>query len=480
MAWGDYFFTHIFKKIIHYFGKRNPARTFAVPKHQRAYRTKWGDVAQSVEQRTENPCVGGSIPSITTSQNSLVFLRESFFYAFYFNNLCLNRFIFHILPKNHYFCGLILLGWENSAPQKRFSKTIQITSAPEMKLSEFKFDLPESLIALHPSERGEARLMVVHRKTGEIEHKHFGDIIQYFDDGDVLVVNNTKVFPARLYGQKEKTGAEIEVFLLRELNREMRLWDVLVDPARKIRVGNKLYFGDSDLVAEVIDNTTSRGRTIRFLYDGSHENLMKMVDQLGETPLPPEIISRRKVDSADRERFQTVFAQHVGAVAAPTAGMHFTKAIMKRLEIKGASFAPITLHVGLGTFRGVDVEDLTKHKTDSEKYSIGQDASDLVNAALDKNKRVCAVGTTSLKAIESSVTASGHLKPVDGWTDRFIFPPYDFKIANAFISNFQLPESILLMSACAFGGYDLIMKAYQVAIKEKYKFFTYGDALLIL
>lgn len=349
-----------------------------------------------------------------------------------------------------------------------------------MKLSEFKFDLPQSLIALHPSDRGESRLMVVHRKTGEIEHKTFADVINYFDDGDVMAINDTKVFPARLYGQKEKTGAKIEVFLLRELNREMRLWDVLVDPARKIRVGNKLYFGDSDLVAEVIDNTTSRGRTIRFLYDGDNEAFMKLVDELGETPLPPEIISRRKVESADRERFQTIFAEHVGAVAAPTAGMHFTKAIMKRLEIKGVDFAPITLHVGLGTFRTVDVEDLTKHKTDSENYRITQASAEIVNKAIDGKKRICAVGTTSLKAIESSVSASGHLKPVEGWTDKFVFPPYDFKIANALLSNFQLPESILLMAACAFGGFDLVMKAYEIAIKEKYKFFTYGDAMLII
>jgi len=356
----------------------------------------------------------------------------------------------------------------------------KFTEYPAMKLSEFKFDLPQSLIALHPSDRGESRLMVVHRKTGEIEHKTFADLINYFDDGDVMAINDTKVFPARLYGQKEKTGAKIEVFLLRELNREMRLWDVLVDPARKIRVGNKLYFGDSDLVAEVIDNTTSRGRTIRFLYDGDNDAFMKLVDELGETPLPPEIISRRKVETSDRERFQTIFAEHVGAVAAPTAGMHFTKAIMKRLEIKGIDFAPVTLHVGLGTFRTVDVEDLTKHKTDSENYRITQASADIVNKAIDSKKRICAVGTTSLKAIESSVSASGHLKAVEGWTDKFVFPPYDFKIANALLSNFQLPESILLMSACAFGGFDLVMKAYEMAIKEKYKFFTYGDAMLIV
>jgi S-adenosylmethionine:tRNA ribosyltransferase-isomerase len=349
-----------------------------------------------------------------------------------------------------------------------------------MKLSEFKFDLPQSLIALHPKERGEARMMVVHRKSGEIEHKSFSDIIQYFDDGDVMVVNDTKVFPARLYGQKEKTGAKIEVFLLRELNREMRLWDVLVDPARKIRVGNKLYFGDSELVAEVIDNTTSRGRTIRFLYDGTYDDFMNMVNELGETPLPPEIITRRAVTSEDREQFQTIFADKLGAVAAPMAGMHFTKVIAKRLELKGVDFAPITLHVGLGTFRNVDVEDLTKHKTDSENFQISEKTAQKINSSLDEGKRICAIGTTSLKAIESSVSASGHVKPVEGWTDRFIFPPYDFKIGSSLLTNFHLPESILLMNACAFGGYDLIMKAYEAALKEKYRFFTYGDVMLIL
>lgn len=349
-----------------------------------------------------------------------------------------------------------------------------------MKLSEFKFDLPQSLVALHPAERGQSRLMVVHRKTGLIEHKVFTDVINYFDDGDVMVVNDTKVFPARLFGQKEKTGAKIEVFLLRELNREMRLWDVLVDPARKIRVGNKLYFGESDLVAEVIDNTTSRGRTIRFLYDGNYDDFMRMVDELGETPLPPEIISHRQVESEDRDRYQTIFAENVGAVAAPTAGMHFTKVLAKRMEIKGIDFAPVTLHVGLGTFRNVDVEDLTKHKTDSENFDITESTTNIVNNAIDKGKRICAVGTTTLKAIESSVSASGHVKPVEGWTDKFIFPPYDFKIASSMITNFHLPESILLMTTSAFGGYDLIMKAYEEALKEKYKFFTYGDAMLIL
>ena len=347
-----------------------------------------------------------------------------------------------------------------------------------MKLAEFRFDLPESLIAKYPVERGEARLMVVDRKTKTIEHKKFSDILSYFTDGDVMVINNTKVFPARLYGNKEKTGAKIEVFLLRELNREMKLWDVLVDPARKIRVGNKLYFGDSDLVAEVIDNTTSRGRTIRFLFDGNYDEFMKAVDQLGEMPIPREIL--RESVEADREHYQTVFAEHVGAVAAPTAGLHFTRAMMKRMEIKGIHFAPITLHIGLGTFRQVDVEDLTNHKTDSENFRIGPDAADIVNTGLDAGKRVCAIGTTALKAIESSVSANSRLKPVEGWTDRFIFPPYDFKIANALLTNMHLPESVLLMMTSAFGGHELIKEAYRVAIKEKYRFFTYGDAMLIL
>lgn len=347
-----------------------------------------------------------------------------------------------------------------------------------MKLSEFKFDLPQSLVALYPADRGDSRLMVVNRQTKKIEHKKFSEIIDYFSEGDVMVVNDTKVFPARLYGQKEKTGAKIEVFLLRELNREMRLWDVLVDPARKIRVGNKLYFGDSDLVAEVIDNTTSRGRTIRFLYDGNHDELMRAIDELGETPLPRDI--KRKVEDADRERYQTIFAQHVGAVAAPTAGMHFTKVIQRRMEIKGINFAPITLHVGVGTFRQVDVEDLTKHKTDSENYAISEPSTAIINNALDNKKKVCAIGTTSLKALESSVSANNRVKPFVGWTDKFIFPPYDFKISNALLTNFHLPESILLMMTCAFGGHELIMEAYDVAIREKYKFFSYGDAMLII
>lgn len=348
-----------------------------------------------------------------------------------------------------------------------------------MKLSAFKLELPEKYIALHPAEnRDESRLMVINRKEQTIDHKTFKDMVGYFDDGDVLVINNTKVFPARLYGNKEKTGAEIEVFLLRELNKEMHLWDVLVDPARKIRVGNKLYFGDGDLVAEVIDNTTSRGRTIRFLVDISDEEFYNAIDSLGETPLPKHI--QREAEPEDRERFQTIYAEHIGAVAAPSAGLHFTPQVMKRLEIKGVVMTPITLHIGLGTFRPVDVEDLTKHKTDSENYQVGEDTVTLVNNAMASKRKVCAVGTTAMRTLETSVSAGGLLKVNEGWTDKFIFPPYEFKICNAMITNFHLPESTLLMMACAFGGYDLIMEAYQVAIKEDYRFFSYGDAMLII
>lgn len=348
-----------------------------------------------------------------------------------------------------------------------------------MKLSAFKFDLPSSFIALHPKEnRDESRLMVIHRDSGKIEHRTFKDIVEYFDDGDVMVINDTKVFPARLYGNKEKTGAKIEVFLLRELNKEMKLWDVLVDPARKIRVGNKLYFGEGELVAEVIDNTTSRGRTIRFLFDGSDEDFYKMIDRLGETPLPKSI--KRAAEPEDRERFQTIYAKNVGAVAAPTAGLHFTKQVMKRLEIKGVDIDPVTLHIGLGTFRPVDVEDLTKHKMDSEHYMVSESTAIRVNEALDAKKRVISIGTTVMRTLESSVSAGGRLKPNEGWTDKFIFPQYEFKICNALVTNFHLPESTLLMMASAFGGYDLVMEAYQVAMKEKYRFFTYGDAMLII
>lgn len=348
-----------------------------------------------------------------------------------------------------------------------------------MKLSEFKFDLPVSLIASEPAEnRDEARLMVIHKNTGKIEHKVFKDIIHYFDEGDVMIANDTMVFPARLYGRKEKTGAKIEVFLLRELNADMHLWDVLVDPARKIRVGNKLYFGDGELVAEVIDNTTSRGRTIRFLFDGDSEAFDKVIEQLGETPLPKYI--KRKVKPEDKERFQTIFAKNKGAVSAPTAGLHFTRQLMKRLQLKGVDFGYVTLHIGLGTFRSVDVEDLTKHKMDSENFVVGTDAVKLVNHALENRSRVCAIGTTSMRSLESAVSATNRLKEREGWTDKFIFPPYDFKICNALVTNFHQPESTLLMVACAFGGYDLVMEAYQAAKKEKYKFLTYGDAMLIL
>jgi S-adenosylmethionine:tRNA ribosyltransferase-isomerase len=349
-----------------------------------------------------------------------------------------------------------------------------------MKLSEFKFDLPTNLIAQVPAEnRDESRLMVVHRAEKRIEHRIFKDVIEYFNEGDALVVNDTKVFPARLYGNKEKTGAKIEVFLLRELNKEMRLWDVLVDPARKIRVGNKLYFGDGELVAEVIDNTTSRGRTIRFLYDGNETDFHKMIDHLGETPIP-KLQLRRNAQDEDREWFQTIFAAHTGAVAAPTAGLHFTKQIVKRLELKGVSISPVTLHVGLGTFRSVDVEDLTKHKMDSENFNVPGTTAEMVNKSIESKGKVCAVGTTTLRALESSVSAGGRLKANQGWTDRFLYPPYEFKICNSLITNFHLPESTLLIMAAAFGGYDLIMEAYQTAIKEKYRFFTYGDAMLII
>lgn len=349
-----------------------------------------------------------------------------------------------------------------------------------MKLSMFKFNLPKELIAEHPAKnREDSRLMVVERATGKITHKKFKDVINYFDEGDVLILNDTKVFPARMYGNKEKTGAKIEVFLLRELNAESRLWDVLVDPARKIRIGNKLYFGENDnLVAEVIDNTTSRGRTLRFLYDGSYEEFRKVLYDLGETPLPKYI--KRANEPEDTERYQTVFAKNEGAVAAPTAGLHFSRELLKRLEIKGVQFAPLTLHVGLGTFRTVEVEDLTKHKMESEEALISSDACKIVNNAKDKKKRVCAVGTTVMRGIESSVSTTGQLNPYVGWTNKFIFPPYDFSVANCMITNFHMPESTLLMMVSAFGGYDLINKAYKEAIKEKYRFYSYGDAMLII
>ena len=349
-----------------------------------------------------------------------------------------------------------------------------------MKLSHFKFDLPPDLLAEYPSEqRDEARLMVLDRKTQTIEHKLFKDLVDYFDEGDVMVFNNTKVFPARLYGNKEKTGARIEVFLLRELNKESRLWDVLVDPARKIRIGNKLFFGDNeDLVAEVIDNTTSRGRTLRFLFDGNYEDFRKKLKELGETPLPKYI--KREAEPSDAERYQTIYAKHEGAVAAPTAGLHFSKHLLKKLEINGINLAEITLHVGLGTFNPVEVEDLSKHKMDSEQIDIPENAVKIVNIALDNKKRICAVGTTVMRTFESSVSANQRLKPFSGWTNKFLFPPHDFSIANAMITNFHTPKSTLMMMTSAFAGHDFLKKAYAEAIKEKYNFYSYGDAMLII
>jgi len=351
------------------------------------------------------------------------------------------------------------------------------------KLSQFNFELPEELIAQYPAEeRDESRLMVVDREKGTIEHKIFKDVLDYYDDGDSFIFNNTRVFPARLFGKKEKTGARIEVFLLRELNKEQRLWDVLVDPARKIRVGNKLYFtddADNDvLIAEVVDNTTSRGRTIRFLFDEDDNAFNDSLSLLGNTPLPKYI--NREPEKIDRERYQTIYAKELGAVAAPTAGLHFSKSLMKRLELKGVSFAELTLHVGLGTFRGIDVEDLSKHKMDAEYIKITEQAAQVVNKSIKARKNVCSVGTTSMRTIESAVSAEGLLKETEGWTNKFIFPPYDFTIANSMITNFHLPKSSLVIMVAAFGGYDLIMEAYQEAIKEKYRFYSYGDAMLIL
>lgn len=347
-----------------------------------------------------------------------------------------------------------------------------------MKLTAFNFELPEKLIAQYPTNvRDESRLMVVHRESGKIEHKIFKDVLDYFDEGDALVVNDTKVFPARLYGKKEKTGARIEVFLLRELNPEAKLWDVLVDPARKIRVGNKLYFGD-ELVAEVVDNTTSRGRTIRFLFDGTNEEFRAIIATLGNTPLPKYIT--REAEEFDLERYQTVYAREEGAVAAPTAGLHFSEELLKRLEIKGVLRADLTLHVGLGTFRNIEVEDLSKHKMDAEYFNITERTANIVNTATKNKKRICAVGTTTMRSLESGVSATGTLKASGGWTNKFIFPPYEFNIANSMITNFHLPKTSLVIMVAAFAGYDLVMEAYQQAIKKKYRFFSYGDAMLII
>jgi S-adenosylmethionine:tRNA ribosyltransferase-isomerase len=349
-----------------------------------------------------------------------------------------------------------------------------------MKLSKFKFKLPDELIAQYPAKhRDESRLMVVHRKTGEIEHRTFKDVLEYFNEHDLFIFNDTKVFPARLYGNKEKTGAQIEVFLLRELNHEMRLWDVLVEPARKIRIGNKLYFGEDDsIVAEVIDNTTSRGRTLRFLFDGTHEEFRKGLYSLGETPLPRNIT--REVEPEDADRFQTIFAKNEGAVSAPAAGMHFSRELMKRMEIKGIDTAFLTSHMSLGNFRDIDVEDLTKHKMDSEQMLVTKETALQVNKARDENKNICAVGVTVMRALETVVGTEGKIKPYDGWTNKFIFPPYEFTVANSMITNFHLPYSTLIMLTAAFGDYDLIMKAYDLAIKEEYKFGVYGDAMLII
>ena len=349
-----------------------------------------------------------------------------------------------------------------------------------MKLSQFKFKLPQDLIAQYPvAERDQSRLMVIHRASGEIENRIFKDIIDYFDDGDIFVFNDTKVFPARLFGNKEKTGARIEVFLLRELNAENKLWDVLVEPARKIRIGNKLYFGDDEsMVAEVIDNTTSRGRTLRFLYDGPHEEFKKALFALGQTPLPAYI--NREPEPSDAERYQTIYASKEGAVVAPAAGLHFSRELLKRLEIKGIYQAFLTLHSGLGNFREIDVEDLTKHRMDSEQMEVTQALVDMVNGVKDANHRVCAIGTSVLRAIASAVSMSAHMKTYTGWTNKFIFPPYDFTVTDALLTNFHLPYSTMLMMATAFGGYDLVMKAYNEAVKEKYRFGAYGDAMLIL
>ncbi|MFI3304976.1 MAG: tRNA preQ1(34) S-adenosylmethionine ribosyltransferase-isomerase QueA [Rikenellaceae bacterium] len=349
-----------------------------------------------------------------------------------------------------------------------------------MKLSNYGYELTEEMLAKYPSEeRDESRLMVLNRATGEIEHRIFKDIIEYFDEKDLFVFNDTKVFPARLYGNKEKTGAEIEIFLLRELNEELRLWDVLVDPARKIRIGNKLYFGDNEMiVAEVIDNTTSRGRTLRFLFDGTQEEFREELYKLGETPLPRWV--RKDVEPEDAERYQTIYAKHEGAVAAPTAGLHFSRHLLKRLEIKGVETTMLTLHVGLGSFRTVDVEDLSKHKVDSEQFKLDDSCAASINKAKEGKHKIVSIGTTVMRSLESSVSIGGMVKPMEGWTNKFIFAPYDFSVADALVTNFHLPYSTHLMMVSAYGGYDLIKRGYEEAIKEGYRFGTYGDAMLIL
>lgn len=349
-----------------------------------------------------------------------------------------------------------------------------------MKLSQFKFKLPEERIAMEPTfHRDDSKLMVVHKKTGEIEHRLFKEVLEYFDEGDTFLFNDTRVFPARLYGNKEKTGARIEVFLLRELNEEFRLWDVLVDPARKIRIGNKLYFGeDNSMVAEVIDNTTSRGRTLRFLYDGSHDEFKEALYALGVAPLPDYI--EREANEEDHARFQTIYAKNEGAVTAPAAGLHFSRELMKRMEIKGVEAAYVTMHLGQGNFRDIDVEDLTKHKIDSEQMFVEREATEMVNKSKENGHKVCAVGTSVMRVLETAVGADGKLKEYEGWTNKFIFPPYEFHYADALITNFHMPYSTMLMIATAFGGYDLVMKAYDEALASDYRFGAYGDAMLII
>ena len=349
-----------------------------------------------------------------------------------------------------------------------------------MKLSQYGYEFSPEMLAKYPADnRDESRLMVLNRKDGTIEHRVFKEILDYFDEKDLFVFNDTKVFPARLYGNKEKTGAEIEIFLLRELNKELRLWDVLVDPARKIRIGNKLYFGEDDILgAEVIDNTTSRGRTLRFLFDGSYEEFKETLFRMGETPLPRWV--RDKVEEEDAERYQTIFADKEGAVAAPTAGLHFSKHLLKRMEIRGVERSFVTLHAGLGNFRTVDVEDLSKHKLDSEQFFVSEEAAEQINSTKRDGHKVVAIGTTVMRTLETVVSTHGMIKPQDGWTNKFIFAPYDFTVADAMVSNLHLPESTQLMMVAAFGGYDLVMEAYKQAVDEGYRFGTYGDAMLIL
>ena len=349
-----------------------------------------------------------------------------------------------------------------------------------MKLSQFNFNLTKDRIATEPPRwRDECRLMVLHKKTGEIEHRIFKDIIDYFGKGDIFVLNDTKVFPARLYGKKEKTGADITVFLLRELNREQRLWDVIVDPARKIRIGNKLYFGeDESLVAEVIDNTTSRGRTLRFLYDGPYDDFKKALFALGETPVPQWV--KERPDPEDEENYQTIFAAHEGAVSAPAASLHFSRELFNRMILKDIDKTFITVHMGIGHFRKVDVEDLSKHRMDSERLIISEDSAQKINRAKRSGHKVLAVGVTVMRGLETYVTTNHEINAFDGWTNKFIFPPYQYAIPDAIVSNFHLPESTMLMSVTAFGGFDAVMKAYETALEEGYKFGPYGDALLIV